>query len=216
MNTYSQPNKFKLIILFLFVFQLTGNSQNNIILKILESSEAKLDHFLELIPKGREFEYGFKNRDEFKKAQLQSPINIIYPTESFYLNDYVDTSDVNLEISNSWDIPISINDTICCFLQGKLIENEFKVFGIGGNEVAKNINRAKIDNLYTSKPFKSFLVFPGLQKEYLVFHNSDLSYKESICLSHDEALNKLISMNLIEALIDSKNSLTEKKIINEY
>jgi len=39
-----------------------------------------------------ESEYGFENREDFQKAKLLDPMNIIFPTGEYYDNELVDST----------------------------------------------------------------------------------------------------------------------------
>ncbi len=77
--------------LLIFLFSAPCQEKVNIDL-ILASSLDELSGFLKKIPYGMESEYGFENREDFQKAKLLDPMNIIFPTGEYYDNELVDST----------------------------------------------------------------------------------------------------------------------------
>lgn len=202
-----------LIFLFLFLFALCkmSLSQENEIV-VLEHAQKQLASFLEKIPNGMESEYGFNSRLEFKNAKLLNPINIILPSNDFYNNELIDTGKVNYFSTKHWNIPISVDDNICCFLQGHFTKNNFKVFTIGGNMIAQKFNTlySRIPNCKNIQ--QSVIFFPTIKKSYLVFYDNNLNHYNSKCISLSESFdsNLIKEHSMYEIFIHCKHQLSQK------
>ncbi len=186
---------------------------------VLQEAQNKLAYFLEKIPQGMESEYGFNSRWDFNEAKLLNPINIILPSDDFYNSNVLDTVMINYFSSRHWNIPISVDDNICCFLHGHFTENNFNVFTIGGNKIAEQFN-----TLYNGKPnFKniqqSVIFFPSIKKSYLILYDNNMIHYDSKCISLDESFDSNIikEQSMYEIFTQCKFNLVQEKLRkNEY
>jgi hypothetical protein len=171
------------------------------------AAQKELLLFLERIPNGMEYEYGFNKREDFTRAKLLKPFNLIFPSADYYANEKVDTSKMNIMSSRYWKIPVSIDGVMCCFLQGKFIEDKFKVFGIGGKLTAQMLNQLTKNTFKYSDMKRSIMLFPKAKRQYLIFYTNSINDKDNRCISLNKHLN-LDSMKeqcLLEALCFSKS-----------
>ncbi len=205
---------------FLFLSSTVGICQEKKdLVKINTTAQKELAIFLEKIPNGMESEYGFNSREEFRKAKLLKPINIVYPYNDYYSNEIIDSTNVTFLPSKNWKIPISVNNIICCFLHGKIIENNFKVFGIGGKHIAEKLNKIEEKLTINSNLDRCIILFPEIKRQYLIYYNDELPYSESICISLNEQLDSapINELSLFETLYESKKTYTKQKSRNnEY
>lgn len=177
---------------------------------IISASQREISKFLEMIPKGMEPEFGFNSRDKFVEVELLPPLNLVFPSSDFYENRMLDTTNVNYFFSQSWLIPISVDDRICCFLKGKIIDDDFKVFTIGGSLLAQRLNKLDKNHI---KSKKSVILFPKLKTQYLIYHNGTLQYSNSKCISLNENFESepIYYQNLFEVSYRNKNIIDESK-----
>ncbi len=165
-----------------------------------------------------ESEYGFQNREDFQKAKLLDPMNIIFPTSEYYDNELVDSTKVNLFPSNNWKIPIVVDNNICCFLQGILDGNTFKVVSIGGKDIAQKLNTAKEKITNYNKVNYDLLLFPEIKRMFLL-HNHEMSIYQSKCISFLDSQEQLLKkeQSLFETLVKCKANINQLKLrTNEY
>ncbi len=189
------------------------------LVKINTTAQKELALFLEKIPNGTESEYGFNSREEFRKAKLLKPINIVFPSNDYYSNEIIDSTNVTFFPSQNWKIPISVNNITCCFLHGKIIENNFKVFGIGGKHIAKKLNKIGEKLTINSNMDRCIILFPEIKRQYLIYYNDKLTDNESTCISLNEQLDSdpINERSLFEILYESKKTHTKQKLRNnEY
>jgi len=212
-NIYNKHLSNSLFLSFFFVFffsAIDSNCQDKEELDMINTSVQKeLPVLLEKIPIGMEDEYGFKDREEFNRVKLLNPINVLLPTSEFFSNEFIDTTNVNFSPSQYWKTPVSVDDKVCCFLLGKFIENNFKVFGIGENMSAQKLNSIN-ENIFTYNNMqRSILMFPNLKKQYIVFYNNEITYKKAICILLDDFFDSTLlikEQSLYETLHICKNN----------
>ena len=173
----------------------------------------ELAYFLNKIPNGMESEYGFQNREDFQKAKLLNPMNIIFPTSEYYENELVDSTKRNLYSSNNWKIPIEADNKVCCFLQGILNGNTFKVTSIGGNDVAQMFNNFRINNSNTDKIHYDIILFPTIKKMYLIQNDNRLDNYQSEIIPMDESreCNANAEQKLFETILECKVYINHQK-----
>ncbi len=212
------------IILFstFYVFFLSSTDvicqEKKDLVRINTIAQKELALFLEKIPNGMEAEYGFNSREEFMKAKLLKPINIIFPSNDYYSYEIIDSTSVTFLPSQNWKIPISVNTKICCFLHGKIIENNFKVLGIGGKLIAEKLNKIGEKLSINSNMDRCIILFPEIKRQYLIYYNDEVTYK-SICISLNEVLDfdPISEQSLFKTLSESKDFYTQQKLRNnEY
>lgn len=185
-------------------------------LVVLAESKKQLSLFLEKIPAGSEAEFGFKNRVEFDIAIVQNPYNVVLPNADFYSDEFLDTSKTYIYHSNYWEVPISVDGKICCFLSGKFINENFRVISIGGKSIAVSIN----DLIYKSgigMDTGYLLNLPELKKQYFIsigskgYHRSYNGYE--ICDGHNAKYKNEIALN---AILENEKKNLKKSISHEY
>lgn len=208
--------------IFLAIFLLCKVSscqENQDLFEINNAAQQVLTFYLEKIPNGMECKYGFNDREELKKAKLLNPINVVTPSDDYFSSELIDTSNIRFIPSTNWKIPISVNSKYCCFLQGKFIDGNFKIFGIGGNLLAQQLNALETKLLKYNNMNRCLLAFNDIKKQYLVYSYDNIDYDESICISLEEYLNSdaKIEQNLLKTLYQSKEySIQQKLRSNEY
>lgn len=213
MNKYSKffHTVCNLLIYLTVSFSLFSQEKEN---SVFIEAQSKLPSFLEKIPIGNESNYGFENRADFNNAVLLSPINVMFPSIVYYNSNSVDTTQSNYYTSENWEVPISVDNKICCFLRARYIDGKAEVFGIGGKRLAENINN--LENTVFRNMKRNLLVFNDIKKLYIIFYNNELNYTRSQCISLDDPYESgNDNPNLFETLSICKNISNNKKFSYE-
>ena len=198
----------------LLSYKVLSCQENEDLFKINIAAQQVLTFYLEKIPNGMECKYGFNDREELKKAKLLKPINVVTPSDDYFSSELIDTSNIRFIPTTNWKIPISVNNKYCCFLQGKFIEGNFKIFTIGGNLLAQQLNGLETKLLKYNSMNNCLLEFNDIKKQYLVYSYDNLDYNESICISLNEYLNSdsKIEQSLLKTLYQSKEYSIQQKL----
>jgi hypothetical protein len=180
---------------------------------ISQIAEKDFKVFLEKIPVGLEANYGFSNRNEFEKASVGKPISVFFPTDFFYISDLIDSSKVNYEVSQIWEVPVLVNGNICCLLRMKVTDNNCAIIGIGGYLTAIEIDKLSKTIGLNKEKDRSLLKFPDIESQYLVVYDNSISYRNSKCyrIGKDEESGKSEEFALLNVLITSKQLIKERK-----
>lgn len=180
---------------------------------ISQIAEKDFKVFLEKIPVGMEAYYGFSNRNEFEIASVGKPISILFPTEDFYDSDLIDSSKVNFEVSLMWEVPVLVDDNICCLLRIKATNNNCAIIGIGGYLTAIEINKLSKSIGLNKDNARSLLKFPEIKSQYLIVYDNSISYRNSKCyrIEKEEEFGKSEESALLNVLATSKQLQKERR-----
>lgn len=96
----------------------------------IKPSQEELQKFLSNIPRGEEKDFGFTDREQFKKASLGNPI----PMKSFNEKGEVITE-------NRYRIPVIVNDKKILFITTRLTEGNLEIVDMGGSLLAREIGK---------------------------------------------------------------------------
>ena len=203
-----------LFFCLLFLSQYSIGQEKEVLEEIISSSQVELQLFLERIPQGMEPNYGFQNREEFNKVTLLYPTNVFFPSDNYYNNEQMDTNRVNFQPSKYWNIPVSLEGEICCFLQGMFIENNFKINSIGGNLIAKKLSLFDENYLDIDLPNRCLMLFPDIKKQFLIYYKEELSYNNSKCFILDDSFqsSQFFEQNLTEVLNQCKGFSNQQNL----
>lgn len=159
-----------LMIMIIFVNNSFGkiNKENSQYLFGIEMLSDKLLNILEEIPYGHEENFGFKSRTEFKLTSFGIPYQIFYLNDEFLPSDSIKNKN-HIIRTDSWELPIKVDDKIRCFLHISKIKDSYEIVGLGFNEIANELNiieNQKIENLGSQN--KSILYVPSMKAVYLI------------------------------------------------
>ena len=142
--------KSKIIILVLVVMSFSQQKmlysqsseimENTLILSVLQNG---LENYLDKIPVGKENDFGFNSREEFNKIVFGDPMQIYSISEN-------SSSEIHFLPTKKWKVPLIVNDSYRCLLDISFNNGNYKVVGIGLNELASDI-----DNYERHKNLKS-------------------------------------------------------------
>jgi hypothetical protein len=134
--------------ILLLAFQLNAQSANELIKKILKN---KTEINLSKIPLGNESLFGFDSRNDFKNCIVGEPIKVITLSNNSWIE------------LNEWRVPIVLNGKNKLFFTVQKNNTIFEVVDIGGVELAKEIQKTKINN----KPIKYLIRLYNLHIDFV-------------------------------------------------
>lgn len=102
--------------------------QNNI---VKEEASKNAITFLNLIPEGRENEYGFDGRNDFSNIKIEEPY------QTFYIRNQGDP--FTLVAGNEWRVPLSVDGKYKTLLTVRFNENKPEVVDLGGVLLSKKL-----------------------------------------------------------------------------
>lgn len=165
-----------------------------------------LINYLNIIPAGKEKNYGLNSKSEFSRIETGEPMYILMTPEDISENK---NGKVKLESINEWYIPLFIDDECRLFLVLSKKNYKQEIVGIGYAKLAESMNCL---NAFNSKDYKKdgFLFIPELESKFLIKKekNNLLFYPlgqtlnffplyEKEYLTYEELNSQLISKNYI-------------------
>lgn len=150
----------KISTLFLFAFFVNFNSFSQEVNNenITEIAKKNIQKTLQKIPVGYEKNYGFNDRSEFEKVEIGQSLRM-------YIID-----NKNLKTTNTWRVPIIIENKYCAFATVAYINNELQIVDFGATELAKDIQKTINEN--PKKQFDSFLRVHPIYSDFLINPNA--------------------------------------------
>lgn len=130
----------------LFLFLITCFISTNLLSQseisdalIMNEATLRAATFLNLIPEGREADYGFNSRSDFSRIKIEKP----------YKTYYISADDNQLTFALSdWRVPISVDGDYKTLLTVQNINGKAEVVDLGGNKLAQKIQ--EFEKLYTT------------------------------------------------------------------
>ncbi|ESU27376.1 hypothetical protein FLJC2902T_20810 [Flavobacterium limnosediminis JC2902] len=122
-------------IIFLFITFYANSMLAQIVSKDLNFDSNSIEKALNLIPVGKEGNFGFNTREEFTDSKLGVPLMVAK------INN-----DGKLSVQNEWRIPVVVNNEYrLLFTVIKNTKGEFEIVDLGGSSLAKEINTVVIN-----------------------------------------------------------------------
>ncbi|MCX6273922.1 MAG: hypothetical protein NTV09_01775 [Bacteroidetes bacterium] len=187
----------KLYCLIIALVFSTNVFAQNLTPKNLVKEEASLNvlSFLNLIPEGREREYGFTDRSDFSKIKIEEPY------ETFYVKN--NDKQFLFVAGNEWRVPISIEGQYVSLLTVRFNNSKAEVVDLGGNILSGKIQEYE-------------KLVPGAEgKRVLIrntFLNQDYIANDIISLCKESEQAGLLTINTLstEPLYKINEGLPEK------
>lgn len=133
-----------------------------------------LASMLDLIPEGKEINYGFESRSDYDKIKIGDPIYIYTLPEDSIVEQKGDVK-IKFQVTNEWFLPLYVENRIICFLFLKKKGNKQEVIGIGANYLANDLNDE--EELIKNKEEKNgFLLIPSIGGKFLIKSRKDLEF----------------------------------------
>jgi len=142
MNTFS----LRIILIVLGLAQLSCGAfaQSGILApdateaSVQAAAMAGLEAFLNKIPLGREIEYGFGNREEFRRAKLGTAFQVFtLPPDS--MRQGIDPKKSYMIPLNEWRVPVIVDGTFRTLVTVSIVNNALNTVELGGESLAKEM-----------------------------------------------------------------------------
>jgi len=136
-------NKKILFLMLTLMITAGSNAQNKnegpaVIQKIREAASSQALSFLNLIPEGKEKDYGFSSRSEFSAIKIEEPY------QTYYISNH-DNQLVFLP-GNEWRVPLSVDGNFVALLTVQVASGQASVVDFGGNLLAEKLQ--EFEKLY--------------------------------------------------------------------
>lgn len=183
-------------LIIAFVFSTNVFAQNlsprNL---VKEEASLKALSFLNLIPEGRERDYGFANRSDFSRIKIEDPY------ETFYVQ-YNDKQ-FSLFAGNEWRVPISVDGQYVSLLTVGFNNGKAEVVDFGGNILSRKIQEYE-------------KLFPGAEGQRVLIRNTFLNQDyiandiTSLCTESKQTGQLKINISSTEPLYKINQGQPEK------
>ncbi len=188
----------KLLILIIFVLTTVssfGQESEELVIEPEQSIVSEgLTSLLDMIPEGKETNYGFESRSDYSKIKVGDPM-YIYTLPEDSIVEQKGNVKIKFEITNEWFLPLYVDNKMICFLFLKKKGNKQEVVGFGANYLANDLNDE--EELLKNKEEKNgLLLIPSLGGKFLVKGKKDLEFyplgvtKCKFKTKEDKSLNK--------------------------
>ena len=127
-----------LILVFFFSIQLIAQN-NNLLVK--EEASIKALSFLNLIPEGKEKDYGFNNRSDFSKIKIEEPYQTYYVANKNNKLMFIE--------GNEWRVPLSVDGHYVALLTVQFNLGKVEVVDFGGKILAQKLQ--EFETMYGKK-----------------------------------------------------------------
>lgn len=163
-------NKKYQFLVFIFFLSIGLFSQNkDLNLSVKNEASLKAASFLNLIPVGKEKEYGFNNRD-FSKIKIEEPYKIYYLT-------YKDNK-LWFISGNEWRVPISVDGQYSTLLTIQINNGKPEVVDLGGALLARKLQEFK-SNITETNQQQVIIRNTFLKKDYIAPQFSSLYFENT-------------------------------------
>lgn len=189
-------------LIFALIFSINVLAQNfspgN---PVKEEASLKALSFLNLIPEGRERDYGFAGRSDFSKIKIEEPY------ETFYVRNI--DNHLSFVAGNEWRVPISVDGQYISLLTVVFNNNKAEVVDFGGNILARKIQEYE-------------KLFPGAEGQRVLirntFLNQDFMANDIIPLCKESKKDGLLTINTLSsvALYKINQGLPEKTSTSDF
>lgn len=178
---------------------------------IMNEATIKATTFLNLIPEGREVDYGFNGRSDFSKIKIEMP----------YKTYYISADDNQLTfVLSEWRVPISVDGEYKTLLTVQSMNGKAEVVDLGGNRLAQKIQ--EFEKIYTTGDHVRVMIRNTyLNQDYITANSSFLSTKidetklDEINNNSLQSIYQLNSDQPIKISIDQVYYNTMGSIINK-
>jgi hypothetical protein len=161
------------ILLFLFLALGAGNGfgQGDQPADVVAVAKAGYAAYLEKIPGGQESFYGFSSRDEFSRAEIGKPYQILTLSREFFTEPA--TAGRNYIIpANEWRVSLTVNHQSLVMITVAKMNGVLEVVGIGAAGLAGELNQFEKSHP-SSDPGGTILRVYQLDCEFLLMNSPD-------------------------------------------
>ncbi len=153
-------------LLFVFLISLRLSAQDlNTTLLVREEASLKALSFLNLIPEGREKDYGFNTRSDFSKIKIEEPY------QTFYLS--YKNNQLTFFPGNEWRVPVSVDGHYVTLLTVQMNKGKAEAVDFGGNVLAQKIQ--EFETLYPDNTSQHIIMRNTfLERDYITTNFTSL------------------------------------------
>lgn len=168
---------------------------------VKEEASLKVLSFVNLIPEGRESDYGFAGRSDFSKIKIEDPY------ETFYVRNT--DNQLSFVAGNEWRVPLSVDGKYVSMLTVVFNNDKAEVVDFGGNVLSRKIQ--EYEKLYSVQAGQRVLIRN-------TFLNQDYIANDIISLCKESRQPGLMTINTLstEPLYKINSGLPEKTIISAF
>ena len=132
------------VSLFIFALQSCCFSDNSPPAEVAKAAENGLAPLLDMIPQQKIAHFGFLNADEMAQAGLGNPLQV-YVLRADSILGYKKGDELNnlLEPTDTWLFPVTCHGEAKCSLTVAFFKGKWRAVGIGGSEIAREIDQIK-------------------------------------------------------------------------
>lgn len=141
-------NKTTYLILILFISVSLFAQNNDINLLVKNEASLKALSLFNLIPEGKEKDYGFNNRGDFFKTKIEEPYQTYYVT--------LHNNKLTFISGNEWRVPVSVDGKYVTLLTVQINNGKIEVVDLGGNILAQKIQ--EFNELYSSEASQNVII----------------------------------------------------------
>lgn len=142
-------NKKVCFLILVFFISVRLIAQDNSIKSLVkEEASLKAIFFLNLIPEGREKEYGFDSRSDFARIKIEEPYQTYYVANEKLILTFVS--------GNEWRVPLSVDGNYVALLTVQINQGKAEVVDFGGNILAQKIQ--EFEKLYPIKSSQHIII----------------------------------------------------------
>jgi hypothetical protein len=148
-------------LLFLFISASLFAQNKNEDFQVKQQASLNALSFLNLIPEGRENDYGFNSRNDFSKIKIEEPYKC-------YFLSYKNNELVFIPI-NQWRVPISVNGNYVALLTVAFNNGNPEVVDFGGKLLANKIQ--EFEHLFPNQESQHVFIRNTFVKQDYLTHN---------------------------------------------
>ncbi|HEY5122756.1 MAG TPA: hypothetical protein VIK14_03390 [Ignavibacteria bacterium] len=152
-----------LLVFFISVRLIAQNNNTNLLVK--EEASLKTLSFLNLIPEGKEKDYGFNSRSDFSKIKIEEPY------QTYYVSDK--NNKLTFISGNEWRVPLSIDGQYVALLSVQINQGKAEAVDFGGNILSQKIQ--EFEKLFPNEASQHVIIRNTyLKRDYITTNFSSL------------------------------------------
>jgi hypothetical protein len=162
--------RFRISIVLLTIFSAYCLKAQDKMSDVIGAAKAGYAEYLQKIPSGREKEFGFKNRAEFKNVQVGKPYQVMTMLPEFYHGNLVSGKDY-VKSTSEYRFPLTINKNYRVMLTVAKMNGSWTVVNIGSAEMARELEQLE-KKFPSSREQGKILLVTGINGEFYLSSNA--------------------------------------------
>jgi hypothetical protein len=153
------------LLLVFFISARLIAQNNNADLLVKEQASLKALSFVNLIPEGKEKDYGFNNRSDFSKIKIEEPYQTYYVSDKY--------NELTFISGNEWRVPVSVDGHYVALLTVQINNGNAEVVDFGANVLAQKIQ--EFEKLFPDEASQRVIIRNTfLKRDYITTNLSSL------------------------------------------